>query len=111
MNPQAPSLASLSLEILNQVQDLCSRPEQHATEFSTPISDASMRFQLWGCNTNAFQHGQVSLEHQIREAPILQKSFRQRLRSLKEDLTDCEFCTGFQILVLNNSCSQWTIQL
>ncbi|KAL2025294.1 hypothetical protein VTO58DRAFT_103519 [Aureobasidium pullulans] len=45
---------------------------------------------MWGYNINAFQHGQASLEHQICEAPSLQRSFRQSLRSLKEDLTDLD---------------------
>ncbi|THY82660.1 hypothetical protein D6C95_08693 [Aureobasidium pullulans] len=88
MDSQAPSLASLSSELLVQVRELCSRTDRDAAELSTSLNDAFTRFRMWGYNINAFQHGQASLEHQIREAPSLQRSFRQSLRSLKEDLTD-----------------------
>ncbi|TIA31078.1 hypothetical protein D6C78_09165 [Aureobasidium pullulans] len=90
MNSQAPSLASLSSELLVQVQELCLRTDRDATEFSTSLNDASTRFRMWGFNIHAFQDDQTSLEYQIREALSLQKGFRQRLQDLKEDLADLD---------------------
>ncbi|THZ57361.1 hypothetical protein D6C85_10455 [Aureobasidium pullulans] len=90
MNSQAPSLASLSSELLVQVQELCLRTDRDATEFSTSLNDASTRFRMWGFNIHAFQDDQTSLEYQIRKALSLQKGFRQRLQDLKEDLADLD---------------------
>lgn len=98
--PSLASLASLSSELLVQVQELCLRTDRDATELSTSLNDASTRFRMWGYNNHAFQDDQTSLEYQIREALSLQKGFRQRLQDLKEDLADCEFCPGFHFLFL-----------
>lgn len=110
MEPQLlpPKLVRLSLDALRQFLSLSSRAKDHTTDLQTQLNDASMRFQLWAQNTNAFQvqHDQTSLECLVRGAPKLRELLDTRLSDLKEDLLDCESCATFQSQGLTRSQSE-----